>query len=299
MILHPSPLELDPGALLAQLGVPCEQVTSPTSGYDGTFTPVAVMAHWNASAAGSDTAAATVAGHDYHACVDRAGVVHLGGWKVKQAHGGSGRADPQSTARQGGMTADVWRRYHDDQAGDDNDSGANRDFYGVSIDLDGVGEVAGDAQWYGYTSALAVFLHMCGATGPAWLCDHASSTNRKVDLGPPSVSIDLVFADVATMLALLVEGPTAVTNRCVGPPAVHPAGGYAQVTSRGYVYVNGPGATYHGGAQDEPVVRDHGVDCTGIAWTPDGAGYYIGLDDGNVIARDAEWYGAAAPDMVP
>ena len=285
-------LPADPAALLAVLGVSSEQVVAPGYGYGGTFTPRACLAHWTASAAGSDTAASVVAGRCYHACTSRAGVVMLGGWQVRQGHGGEGRTSPQSLARSGRMTVADLDHWHGDPSPDDTSSGANQDFYGVCIDNDGVGERPTDVQWHAFTASLAVFVAMTGGTTPGYLADHAASTNRKIDL----VSMTAAMCDaVGHHLELLLGGPHAMTelvDLCLTPEG----DGQFILSTAGDVYTYGR-ATYAGGLGNPDGTRLTSSAPRCIRAHPDG-GYYIGVADGGVFTfGGAPFHGSATNDF--
>ena len=294
---------MTPGELLDRLGVPWSQTTDPAYGYSGSFTPRCAFGHWSASAAGSDTSTDVLWARCYHAAVSRSGVVKLGGWQVRQGHGGEGRTTPMRLAVSGSMSLDALRAWQASGQVDDTSSAPNQYGYGVCLDNNGVGEPVSDVQWYAWCAAMATFVILAGGSSVGSVIDHSASTNRKIDLsGSPAIAVDRWWADIATHLDVLQKGPAAVTNFCVGPPAVHPDGSYAQVTELGFVYVSpapGSKARYHGGMQDAANVKA-GARCTGIAWTPDGDGYYVNTTDGYCTGfGDAPDYGSAQPDMVP
>ena len=241
-----------------------------------------------------------VRGRHYHACVSRDGTCMLGGWNVRQGHGGEGRQAPMQIARAGEMNADDIIAWQGSSIGDDTSSWPNQYGSAVCLDNNGVGETPPDVQYRNWTATVAAFL---GALGlhPGHVIDHAASTNRKVDLTAvvPILNPTRWMADIATQHALLTEGPTAVSNHCIAMD-VHPRGGYGQLTEKGYVYLNGPGVHYHGGLQDWVGITQAGVTCTAFRFTHTGSGYYITTSDGNQHTfGDAAFHGAAAPDMVP
>jgi len=183
--------------------------TTSVDGYDGTYEPQCVYLHWTASAPSSDTAAATVAANDYQCCVARSGLVCLGGWEVRQAHGGKGRTAPIQLARDGQMTVDAIRDWQSSGAPDDTDSWPNRYGVAVSIDNSGVGEIPPDAQYENWCKTAAVMLDAIDATGPGHLIDHASSTNRKIDITPIVDLLDPArwYATIGDYLTQLRGGP--------------------------------------------------------------------------------------------
>lgn len=174
-----------PGDLLTMLGVPWSQVTSVTHGYDGSFTPRAVMGHWTAGPAGSDVSDSVLASRCYHACVSRSGVVKLGGWQSKQGHAGEGRAAPVRVAIGAQMTLDTLQYWQSSDALDDTTL-ANTYCYGVCLDNDGVGEAVPGPQWEAWCAAMAVFAVFAGGNAGSVL-DHSASTNRKIDLSASPV----------------------------------------------------------------------------------------------------------------
>ena len=288
-------------SLLDTLGIPHQSITDPNDGYDGTYEPEqgGCFLHWTGGP--SDTAASVVAANHYHYCAGRDGVIYVGGWNVKQGHGGEGRQAPLNIARSSLMTLDDLDHWQCNNAGDDTDSWPNRYFTAVAIDNDGVGEKPTDVQWYAFTGCAAAILVGLGKDTRS-LIDHASSTNRKIDVATsPAMPLATWHSDIGYCVDLLTNGPDTMSNDCVSMD-VHPSGkGYAQLTEKGYVYVNaepGSGVRYYGGVSDTDVIAA-GHRATSIRWTKDGGGYYITTSDGNCFTvGSAVWYGAAAPDMV-
>ena len=286
----------DPRPGLALLGVETYQVVAPNDGYDGTYTPEAVYLHWTASAAGSDVSDHVVAINDYHACINRKGICKLGGWQVKQAHGGSGRTQPIDLARTGGMTVDTLVAWQNNPAGDNTDSMPNRYGLAVAIDNNGVGEPVPSAQWHAFTATAAVLLDCIGRTGPDWLIDHAASTNRKIDLATsPALPPARWYADIATQLAILQGGPPAMADilrRIAIPRTGH--GMYGVSRDGGLFTLNEKGrndAVYYG-SLFEPGVRKSDAPVADLELTGDGRGYWITTEDGLVYPfGNAGWLG--------
>lgn len=291
----------DPRPGLDRLGVKWEQVVDPTDGYDGTFTPECVYAHWTASAAGSDVSAHVVAINDYHACVARNGVVALGGWQVKQAHGGSGRQAPINQARHGGMTIDEITGWQLDGRGDDTDTMPNQFGLSVAIDNNGIGEGVPAAQWHAFTATAAVLLDCINRPGPGWLIDHAASTNRKIDLATsPALLPARWYPDIATQLALLRGDPTVAEQ--IACAAIHPAGnGAAHVRrSDGAVFVTGRNAMYFGGLNHNPTTDKPYTQspCHTITWSKSGNGYVMFTEDGGAFTFGDATFPGSAVDLI-
>jgi hypothetical protein len=199
----------DPRPGLDALGVQWEQVVDPDDGYDGTFTPEVLMLHWTASAAGSDVSSHVVVINDYHCCVSRSGVAKLGGWKVRQAHGGKGRVAPIETARRGAMTVDELKAWQLSPVGDDTDSMPNRYGLSVAVDNNGVGEPVPDVQWEAFTATAAVMLDCIDRITAGYLIDHSASTNRKIDLATsPALPVDDWYRDIGHQLDRLHDIPS-------------------------------------------------------------------------------------------
>ena len=86
----------DPRPALDKLGVAHNQVTSTTYGYSGHILLKLFFCTGQLQVPSSDTASDVVHGKHYQCCVSRSGVACLGGWQVRQGHGGEGRAGPMN-----------------------------------------------------------------------------------------------------------------------------------------------------------------------------------------------------------
>lgn len=290
----------DPRPYLAQLGVPVHEATSPGYGYSGSYTPECVFLHWTASAPGSNTAASVVAGKHYHSCVARDGVCALGGWQVRQGHGGEGRTAPMSLARRGEMTLADIRHWQGSGAGDDTSSQPNQYGASVCIDNSGVGEVPPETQYRNWVATAAAFAVSIGRHSAGHVIDHASSTNRKVDITAVVGALDPArwLADIGTYIALLTNGPEdpIVAQTAVAMTPTKTGRGYWILANDGGVFSYGD-ANYAGGiikADGSKLTQSPPVD---IVADPDGRGYWVLVADGGVFSFDAPFWGSAVDDI--
>lgn len=287
-----------PAVLLDLLGVPWVQVTDPGYGYDGSFTPRCAFGHWCASAAGSDTSEDVLWGRHYHACVSREGIVKLGGVDVRQGHGGEGRTQAMRLAVTGAMTLDLLRDWQASAQADDTSSGPNQYGYGVALDNNGTGELVPPDQWRAWCAAMAAFAVLAGGTSVGSVIDHSASTARKVDLSTsPAIDVSRWWADVATCIALLVEGPAAM-NTALRIGSTPTGRGYFILAADGGVFTYGD-AVYRGGLVDydgphPPNGPAQDLDVTAVD------GYRILTTTGQVFAfGSAGWAGSAETDLNP
>lgn len=295
----------DPRPLLDDLGVPWDQVTSPTYGYTGSYTPQCAFLHWTASSPSSDTAASVVAGRHYHACVARNGRCALGGWAVRQGHGGEGRTQPLDIARRGAMTLTDIRHWQTSVGADNTDSWPNQYGIGICIDNSGVGEVPPDVQYRNFVATAAAFL-VANGLGPAAVIDHASSTNRKIDITAvvPVLDPSKWLADIATYHAMLTNPvptpPEPVMNTAVDFAVSRSGKGYVVLARDGGVFAYGD-ITYRGGTNRDPKTgRPYTTSPpVAIGADPDGDGYWILVEDGGVFSFNAPFHGSAVHDMNP
>jgi hypothetical protein len=87
------------------------------------------------------------------------------------------------------MSLEAINAWQNDPTGDDTSSMANERTLAVVIDNDGVGEAPTPECYTAFVATAAAFLHALGRTGDH-LLDHASSTNRKVDLIGTTLELD-------------------------------------------------------------------------------------------------------------
>lgn len=293
----------DPRPALDALGIPWVTVTDPNYGYDGTFIPEAVMLHHTASAAGSNTCADVLYGRHYHAAVGRDGLVYLGGHEVRQGHGGEGRRSPLEVARAGRMSLEAVTAWQNDPTGDDTSSMANERTLAVCIDNDGIGEAPSPEQYTAFVATAAAFLHVLGR-GNGHLLDHASSTNRKVDLVGTCLELDpsCWFPDIGILVERLAGDSTVMHQvRCAD---THPDGrGAVHVRDDGAAYVTttGGAAVYWGGLGDSPPGSGTRVTSSAphrVQWAADGRGYVIYTVDGGAFAFGSAPYPGSAVDLI-
>ena len=273
---------LDPTALLRAHGFAVNQVTDPFYGYSGTFDPGGVFGHWTAGNGGQNVW--VLEERHYHSLATRDGVAQLGGYMVRQGHGGSGRQQPCNIALNGQMTKDTMLAWQANGSGDDTDSLPNSRFMSVCLDDPGTTGTPSPAQQDCFGAMVAAFLVVLGKNLGHYI-DHAASTNRKVDLGRYTpVGYSILERWYGTM-----TGDSGMPGAV--DCAIHPNGrGAAMAYSDGRVItrdaphfgdllVEAPPKT---GFRPEPIVPFEPV--VSINWSPSGNGYLLGAADGGTFA---------------
>lgn len=278
----------DPTQLLQAHGFKVVQVVDPYYGYSGTFNPGGVFGHWTAGNGGQNTW--VLAERHYHslACAD--GVAYLGGYSVRQGHGGSGRTGPLNIALAGNMDLATIEQWQANGSADDTSSMPNQRFLSVSLDDPGVTGIPSAAQQDVYGAMVAAFLIVLGKHLGHYV-DHAASTNRKIDLGRYTPGGYSVLERWYGTMTGDTDMPRAVAV------AVHPSGkGAAMAYDDGRV-ITRDAAHYgdllvnpNGSPRATPIVPDEPVNS--LSWSTSGRGYVLGADDGATFAfGDAPAYG--------
>ena len=295
--------DFDPVAYLQSKGYSANQETSPTHGFSGEFTPEVWFGHWTASAKGSDTSSSAVRNRHYQSCTNRSGHTRMGGYRVRQAHGGYGRAAPMDITRSGRMNASIAQHWINSRAGDDS-SLSNR--YGMSSCIDctideNVSQKAVDA----WLANGAMWLAQSGLhSGYAML--HSISTDRKIDVN--YLIVEGVRRNVDWMYLRLQQLIDQFKNVAPAPapeaPRIKMYAVAQHPTSDGYAIVKPDGGVYnfkspfYGSAAGSIV---DGEQATDMAWTPSGKGYWVLSSGGRIYSfGDARYRGGCLdPGVLP
>jgi hypothetical protein len=296
-------VDFDVAAVLRDIGFNARQVVPPTHGYTGWYEPEVTFGHWTASAKGSDTAISAVLNRHYAVCVNRVAFIAVGGYKVRQGHGGRGRQAPMAEARGGRMTPARWQHWNDSAAPDDTISEPNR--YGLAVCIDcTVNENIRWSQYDAWCAVQGLFLARSGL-GAEHAHLHSVSTNRKIDVlylivdgvrqGP-----DDIFNRIEFWVEKIRDGemhkPPEEDVTKMYPEIQWPSGdGYYQLKPDGGVYTFGD-AVFKGSAHGH-IAPGHAA--THMAVTPTGQGYWILASDGGIFAfGDARFFGSV-PGALP
>lgn len=261
---------------LVALGIPVESITSPYYGYDGVFDPQFIMPHHTASARTSGDNWWVLEEKHYQFLVGRSSTVGVGGFKVRQGHAGNGNVGKVNLGRNGQLTPSNWAK-----PGGNDDTGSYGNTYGMGtcIDIDGVGEVASDAQWNSFVTLIAL---MCYRTGkrPGHVLHHQGYTNRKIDVKDGRRSNDQFWNDITNKIPqverILGGGVPAAVDTMLNHPKQQ---GYWIVAPTGQVKAFG--VPKYGDLVSQGVKLERPI--SGACVHPNGTGYWLCSEDGGVF----------------